>query len=75
MARPFSAAAETGIELAVKLCRDLAEAGGEAADPQRLEGILQGLDQRADLLDDGAELFETPGGGGDQCPHLGVGLH
>jgi hypothetical protein len=38
--------AEAGVELAVQLGRDLAQAGGEAADPQRLEALLQRLDQQ-----------------------------
>ena len=58
--------AEAGIELAVELRRDLAEAGGEAADPQRLEGVLQRLDQRADVLDMRAEFLEALRGRGDQ---------
>ena len=58
----------------MKLGRDLAQACGEAADPQRLEGFLQRLDQRADFLDDGAKPFEALGGGGDQCAYLGIGF-
>ena len=36
--------AEAGIELAVELRRDLAQAGGETADPQWFEEVLQRLD-------------------------------
>ena len=57
---------EARIELAMQLRRDLAEAGGEAADPQRLEAVLQRLDQRADILDMCAQRFEAPGRRGDR---------
>src|SRR5476651_220762 len=67
--------AEAGIELAVELRRDLAQARGEAADPQRLEEILQRLDQRTDILDMRAKRLEALGGGGDQLTHFGVGRH
>ncbi len=59
----------------MELGRDLAQADREAAAPQRLEGHLQRLDQRADVLDTRAQRLEAPGGGLDQRAHLGVGLH
>ena len=58
----------------MQLGRDLAQAGGEAADPQRLEALLQRFDQRADILDMRAEGLEMPGRVGDQLAHLGVGF-
>ena len=59
----------------MQLGRDLAQADGEAADPKRLEGVPQRLDQRPDLLDMGAEFLEAPGRGGDQRTNLRVGRH
>ena len=71
----FGGGAEAGIELVVELCGDLTEPGGEAADPQRFEGILQRLDQRADLFDVRAQFLEALRGGGDQGCDLGFGRH
>ena len=58
----------------MQLGRDLAQAGGEAADPQRLEAVLQRVDQRADILDMGTERLEVPGRLGDQLADLRVGF-